>query len=130
MMTLAFFALQVSDAAYAIADGEHVLFRNGRWHVLERDRTPWRATARDPAAPPAAPTLVHLATAAAQSLLRGRGSPDHAAARYERRDRGDTFDVKFERLAGRRIVGVAIRDVTRLVTAERKAATGDRRSET
>jgi hypothetical protein len=121
LVALGLFALRATGAALALADGEHVLLRNGRWHVIERDRTAWRATARDPAAPPGAPTLDRLATAAARTLL-SRGAPAIVVGRYERPARGDVFDVRFERLTDgrKRAVGVHVLDVTRLVVAERE----------
>jgi hypothetical protein len=115
------FALRAGDGGVALADAEHVLVRNERWHLLERDRTRWRATARDPAAPSTAANLIELATRAAEVML-AAGAPDFACARYVRAERDDVLDVRFERCPGRPWIGVWIRDVTRLVRAERELA--------
>jgi hypothetical protein len=120
-IALALFALRTCRSALAICDSERVLYRNRAWFKLEHDRTPWRATARDPLAPTTAPTLMHLATDAAQGLL-ARAARPYALSRYERPARGDVFDVRMERMtaAGRRVVGVCVTNVTRLVAAERR----------
>ncbi len=117
-VSLGLFTLRAADVAVALVNPEQVLVRNGRWQVLERDRTRWRATAREPDAPAERPTLLHLATDAARVLLR-RSAPASATGRYERPERGDVFDVRFERIESNDTVGVVVRDVTRLVTAER-----------
>ncbi len=115
---LALFTMRSADVAVALVNPDQVLVRNGRWQVLERDRTRWRATARDPDAPAEGATLLHLATDAARALLR-RSAPEAVAGRYERPERGDVFDVRFERIESHDTIGVLVRDVTRLVTAER-----------
>ena len=63
---------------------------------------------------------MHLAVEAARALL-ACSAPAVAVGRYERPERGDIFDVRFERTAapGREVLGVSVRDVTRLVVAER-----------
>jgi hypothetical protein len=129
VQTLAQFVMRVGDLACATASPEQVIVRSARWTSLERDRTPWRAVARDAAAPSSAPTLLHLATAAARALLAASGPP-FAAARYERPERGDFFDLRVERIPDQTLIGLCVRDVTRVVVAERDLQSARRLLET